>query len=282
MLKKRKKQLLIAFIYFLLFIGLLFLVYVLLIKPSPSCKDGVKNQGEEKVDCGGPCAPCEQKEAKKINVLWLKTLPVTDSSANKFYDLIAKVKNPNLNYSSSEVPYKFEIYNLEGEIIKAYDRSTYILSNQIKYLIIPRVKLDNLNDLSVKISFGDINWKQLKKQTVSLSDLVIQDKEYSLLENPNETGYSQLRATLINKTNYDFSKVEIKVLAFNSFKELISVRKTEIDSLSSNEKREFIVTWFNKIDGEVTSLEIEPETNLLDSDNYISNIPKEIEEFQRY
>ncbi len=26
--------------------------------PCPSCHDGIKNQGEEGVDCGGPCSPC--------------------------------------------------------------------------------------------------------------------------------------------------------------------------------------------------------------------------------
>ncbi|UCE61209.1 MAG: hypothetical protein JSU63_05565, partial [Phycisphaerales bacterium] len=26
---------------------------------DPSCDDGVENQGEDRVDCGGPCAPCE-------------------------------------------------------------------------------------------------------------------------------------------------------------------------------------------------------------------------------
>ncbi len=26
--------------------------------PRPSCNDGIQNQGEQKVDCGGPCPPC--------------------------------------------------------------------------------------------------------------------------------------------------------------------------------------------------------------------------------
>lgn len=27
--------------------------------PNLGCEDGLKNQGEERIDCGGPCAPCE-------------------------------------------------------------------------------------------------------------------------------------------------------------------------------------------------------------------------------
>lgn len=29
--------------------------------PDPSCDDGLRNQGEEDVDCGGPCSPCPPK-----------------------------------------------------------------------------------------------------------------------------------------------------------------------------------------------------------------------------
>ena len=25
-----------------------------------TCADGIKNQGEDKVDCGGPCLPCRK------------------------------------------------------------------------------------------------------------------------------------------------------------------------------------------------------------------------------
>lgn len=34
-----------------------------------SCKDGLKNQGEEDVDCGGPCPPCFEKP---LNLEYLK------------------------------------------------------------------------------------------------------------------------------------------------------------------------------------------------------------------
>ncbi|NLR89750.1 family 31 carbohydrate-binding protein [Flammeovirga sp. SR4] len=33
---------------------------------APSCTDGILNQGEERVDCGGPCAPCEEEACGDI------------------------------------------------------------------------------------------------------------------------------------------------------------------------------------------------------------------------
>jgi hypothetical protein len=32
-----------------------------------SCADGIRNQGEEAVDCGGPCDPCYPRVSAKIN-----------------------------------------------------------------------------------------------------------------------------------------------------------------------------------------------------------------------
>ena len=30
-------------------------------KPCPTCNDGVQNQGESGIDCGGPCTTCGKK-----------------------------------------------------------------------------------------------------------------------------------------------------------------------------------------------------------------------------
>ena len=38
----------------------------------PTCDDGIRNGGEEKIDCGGPCDPCEVKKFAKIPFLELQ------------------------------------------------------------------------------------------------------------------------------------------------------------------------------------------------------------------
>ena len=46
-------------------------------KPCPSCYDSIQNQGEEGVDCGGPCPPCPVPEEEKPAVplsFWLINL----------------------------------------------------------------------------------------------------------------------------------------------------------------------------------------------------------------
>lgn len=35
--------------------------------PRPSCEDNIQNQGENGVDCGGPCSPCKAKLSASVN-----------------------------------------------------------------------------------------------------------------------------------------------------------------------------------------------------------------------
>ena len=43
------------FIFIIKFVSKLIFPTVL---PAPTCDDGIKNQNEEEVDCGGTCLPC--------------------------------------------------------------------------------------------------------------------------------------------------------------------------------------------------------------------------------
>ncbi|MEM4397605.1 MAG: hypothetical protein QW757_03210, partial [Candidatus Woesearchaeota archaeon] len=36
---------------------------------EPTCNDGFKNQGEEQIDCGGPCQPCEKPSLEKPSTI---------------------------------------------------------------------------------------------------------------------------------------------------------------------------------------------------------------------
>lgn len=276
----RFKQILIALVYFFIFAVIVFSIYLFL-KPEPSCSDGIKNQGEERVDCGGPCSPCQSLQKKDLDVLWAKSFVSQKSFPQDMYDLVAKIENPNLNYGSGEFSYEFKVYDSRGELMNTYKGSDYVLSNQTKYLIEPRVKL-NRPPHRVTVSFDGIEkWRELKPETVSVGDLAVQDLRYRLLGD-SKPGYSQLKALLINRTNYGFDTVNIKVLLFDSSNNLLSIRSTEINTLLSGEKREFTITWFGEINGEVASIETEPETNLFNPDNYLSGVPQEIEKFQQY
>ena len=267
------KQLIIALIFILILSGFGFLIYQAS-QPEPSCFDGIQNQEEEKVDCGGPCSTCEVFTIEDIKVVWIKAV----SNQENFYDLAAQIKNPNQNHGSGRVPYQFELYDSKGNLITQSGGITFILPNQTKYLL--EVRVECLQPISrVKLLFSEIEWQ--KPEDYQAPQLAIQQKEYRLLPS-EEAGFSQARGVLINKTNFDFEKIDIDVLLFNVSNKLLALNKTEIRTLSAGQERDFIVTWFSQINGQVASVEMEAETNIFDPDNYLPIIDGEIEKFQEY
>jgi hypothetical protein len=271
--RRTTKQIIIALIFFLILSGFGFLVYSFT-KPAPSCADGIRNQGEEDIDCGGPCDSCELVHIKEIDILWVKVV----SGQDNFYDLAAKIKNPNQNYGSGQASYQFELYDSQDNLIAEYPGTTYILPNQTKYLL--KVKAESNRPVKqVKFSFGQIEWE--KPEDYQPPQLSIQQKEYRLLGD-EEPGFAQLRAVLINKTNFDFDKIDIDILLFDSSSRLLAVNTNEIRTLLAGQERDFFSVWFNQIDGQVAFVEIEPETNIFDPDNYLSSSRGKPEKFQEY
>jgi hypothetical protein len=272
MTKRTTKQIIIGLIFFLILSGIGFLIYYSS-RPAPSCTDGIQNQGEERIDCGGPCSPCELIYIKEIEVLWAKAL----SGQGNFYDLAAQIKNPNQNYGSGQVPYQFELYDAQNNLIAKYAGLTFILPNQTKYLL--QVKAESSKPVKkVKLSFGQIKWQ--KPEDYQPPQLSIQQKEYRLLSN-QEPGFAQVRAILVNKSNFDFDKVDIDILLFDSTHRLLALNTNEIRTLLAGQERDFVATWFNQIKGQVAFVEIEAETNIFDPDNYLSG-GREKERFQEY
>jgi len=273
MSQRIKKQIIIGLILFLILAGFGFLIYSGYVKPESSCNDNIKNQGEEDTDCGGPCPSCELINISELEVLSVKVV----ASQNNFYDLAAQIKNPNQNYGSGQVSYQFELYDSQNNLIAQYPGSTYILPNQTKYLL--KIKAESSQPVKqVKISFGEINWQ--KPEDYQPPQLAVQQREYRLLDD-QEPGFSQVRAILINKTSFDFDKIDIDILLFDSYNRLLAINTNEIKTLLAGQERDFFATWFNQITGQVSLIEIEAETNIFNPDNLLKGT-QEKEKFQEY
>ena len=99
----------------LIIIGVLVLVVIILagaggyffFHKAPSCIDGIQNQNEEGIDCGGSCTYlCTASEAEP-SVRFARTFSPLPGRT----DVIAYVDNPNTNAAAKQAPYKIELYD---------------------------------------------------------------------------------------------------------------------------------------------------------------------------
>lgn len=91
-------------------------IYMATFFPEPTCYDGIQNQGEEGVDCGGPCERICQDTIPSVDVVWDRAFLVSDS----IYNAAAFIDNPNRDLIARDVPYRFRIYDRDNILV--YER----------------------------------------------------------------------------------------------------------------------------------------------------------------
>lgn len=258
---RTRKQITIAIIYFLIFGGLGAAIYYGFLKPVPTCSDNIKNQDEEGIDCGGSvCAPCY--DFSNIEVIWAKTV----STETGFYDLAAKIKNPNPNDGLPLLQYHFQLKNSNGQVIGTKSGTTFILPNISKYVVETNVASAE-PVTSVDLTFDKLtkdDWQKLKDY--QSPDIYVKDKGFTISQTPSYL--AQATGVVQNDTDFGFDRVSIDVILFDSNKNVVGISQTEVRTLLSGEGRYFSAKWFFPIpDG--ASLDMDAEVNLFLDENYM-------------
>lgn len=261
--KYLKKQIIIAVIFLLIIGSIVGIVYFLIKGPVATCSDGIQNQGEEGIDCGGPCKSCPEEVLEDIEILWTKAL-----SSPGAYDVVAKIKNPNRDYGAASFSYTFKITQNGQETFK--EGTSYILPQETKYIIEPRV-LTAFSAIfsgtpTVELEIKNLEWEKLKEYVKP--EFFIRDKNYQLL-GAEESGYSRISGIVENKSNFDFDKLDVKAVLFSENQQVIGVGKTEMRTLLAFEERYFEIKWFNAIEKEVVNFDLEAETNVFLQENFM-------------
>ena len=111
------------FKYGSMYVGILLLVFAGVyygwLKPEPTCSDGVRNQGEEQVDCGGPCSTCREKHVGKQEPLRTYDAEFFLGGSDSIF-FIGEVGNPNFDYGAKEFLYEFRLYDENGSSLNTF------------------------------------------------------------------------------------------------------------------------------------------------------------------
>ena len=150
--KRLLKQIIFGFIFLAIFSGIGTGLYFWL-KPAPTCFDHKKNQGEEEVDCGGPCPPCEIRYLQPITVKKIINIKAGDK-----YDIGALVFNPNAKWGAQSFNYKFNILG-PLDTKQEITGTEFILPAEEKWILLPN---QNINFTVLKTDFeietSTISW----------------------------------------------------------------------------------------------------------------------------
>lgn len=262
--QRRKKKIKIALIYFS--IVLVFgSIFYFTIRPKSSCSDGIKNQSEKGIDCGGPCFPCVE-EVKPVDLDILNAEVVYDFD-NK-YDVAIKIKNNNEVFGASNIKFRVIFQNENREEITSYsiEKGYFILPKEEKFLVVQGISSD-AHPSFVRVEFGEISWDKFSQYEEPR--LVVVASDYN--DKPAEGGFSKITGTLVNKSDIDFETIKINAIIQDSNGKLLATNYQIINTMRANEQRDFIMFFPREFSGSVSNVKIEAETNVFDSENYIKS-----------
>jgi len=214
---------------------------------APSCSDGKQDQGEQGIDCGGPCKMLCQSAFLPPEVIWTKFEPV----APGLYNVAAYVVNNNLDGAAYNVPYEMQLFDSEGVLITVKDGSMTIPPNRNALAFQGSISTEKRIPSKAIITLGSPQWI---KETDELGSLVIADKKYS--EDQNS---SSLEVTLQDNTVTSLDNLSVYVVLYDANGNAIDFSKTFINSVPANNGTVIApFTWPVSHNGRVVSIEVLP------------------------
>ncbi len=236
---QRKILYFFGFILFLLVV--VGLPWYFLSRRPATCFDGVQDQGEQGIDCGGPCTNlCAPLELSPV-VLWSRIFTI----APGVYSVAARVENPNAAAEAFAVPYTFSIYDAENNLIVSRSNTTFIPPGQ-DFLILesdvalPTDTTQSASPARVTFKFtAPIGWRSAPSAAAEFNDLKIQNISSVF----PATSSPEISADIANISFTDLPRVDVGVILYDNSGNAIGVSKTYVDSLPHQTSQHIVFTW---------------------------------------
>lgn len=180
------------------------------------------------------------------------------------YDLIVPVNNSNDNWAIDEITYHFTIHGTETE-----SSTDYIMPNSDKILSVRNVRTPFSPDqVTVTFSVDNISWKRID----NIASLPVFDFEVSNVKqsstNVGGIPYHLVTADVTNNSFVSLWKTKFVTILYSG-DSVVGVHYTYFEPFNTSETKS-IYAQFDSVQTSVTSVFIEPDINLLDTENIVS------------
>lgn len=231
-----------------------FLVTVLIstLYKTPTCADNVQNQGEQGIDCGGPCPYlCTAQEQPPI-VLFTQVLNVYGRT-----DLVAEVENKNANAAAKSVPYTISLYNTKHSLVKKISGTIDLLPGTTEPIYIPGIYSGTQK---VTSAFLSIDPSSPEWFTLAQGSYVV-----PIVSNTTKSGtvsHPRVQATITNPSISLLTDVQVIIFVYNAQNNIIAASSTILPSLQEQGEAIATFTWNNAFSSTPTLLKVVPIAQL--------------------
>lgn len=233
MSRRLTKQLIYGLFYLVFFGAIITGLYFLFVRHASSCFDNTQNQGEEDVDCGGPCArACIPRNVKPVALIGqVRVFKIGQDHLT----LLAQINNPNQDFAIRNFAYGFSLYDGSGNLARSFSGNSFLYAGEVKYVIIPNVSAPKSGFNRADFSMENPTW--VRADDFKGPPLISVQSSRVEISGNNLTVTGQVA----NRDTVVFPKAIIVAVFRGQLGQLIAASKTEIENLSPNESRSFSV-----------------------------------------
>ena len=218
--------------------------YFLYIFSPASCTDGVLNQTEEGIDCGGECA--RLCVAPNVTALWARSVRV----APGVYHAVALVKNPDTR-ATGDVPYTVSLFDDENILIAQREGTLRLLPGDIAPLFEANVVVGERPPARTFVDIGTGEFTTAERGTSPIRVLSWDFDE--------EAG--RLIASMENQSTLNVGSVTVTALLMNDNELLINASQTVVEGFAPRERVDAVFTWQEPFSESPTRVDIIPRIN---------------------
>jgi hypothetical protein len=244
----RTRRQLAAFFILVCIVALFGFAAYRVVTTGATCEDRKQNQGEEGIDCGGPCVPCAIKQARPLKVFWARFVPTRDDR----YDVVAEVTNSNTSVGAAAVEYEFRLLDGSGAVIVARRGNTFIYPRETVHLVEIGLEARERPARAV-VDISSPRWVA----TAAIGpDVVAGNREYRV-ETSEDGSRSVVTAIVSNRSVGDRRDIGVAALLLDGRGNVVGAHRTVMDILEAGTSLPVRLVWSHVISEPVASILIE-------------------------
>lgn len=214
------KQFSYGVVYLAIFSLIVWGVYSWIIEKAPTCFDGIQNQNETGIDCGGLCVSCDIKNLKSLGLG-----KVSLFSYDRSYSASAPIWNSNTNFGASFFEYEVNFHDSSKRVLHTVKNTGFIYPGETKEIIeSARIVTGVPESAEIKIDTNRIEWKK----SIDFSSPLYEKGDVTATIEKDQVIVS---GQIINKDNSVLSRVVANAFLIDEFGKRIGASKTELKNL---------------------------------------------------
>lgn len=226
---KVTKQIIYGFFYLTVLLTVGWGIYASGFFSASTCFDGRLNQGEEEIDCGGPCIACA---IKRLQLIRAETQIFNiDGNTNA----VVIFSNPNIGYGARSFSYILNFYNLSQEKIFSLTKETFIYPAEAQKIVIePNLKV-NFSVIAGRpeVLIENLQWAPVKEFNQPRTQL--RQVKTELIGNQ-----ANISGLLANREPFALSRAVVNaIVVYKTSRMPIGASKTILQNLQPFEERAF-------------------------------------------